>query len=882
MVRLFRRLIWFCVRSLSRLRYRVRVHGLAALRDLRGPTLVMPNHAAYVDPPLVLSHVLLHDALRPLVFEGMYRRLLLYPFMRMISAFEVPDLEAQSRRARDETLAMIDAVAAGLQRGDSFLIYPAGRIQRGNSEVIGAARAAADLLQRCPQVNVVLVRTRGLWGSMFSFAQKRQRPNLGRCFLKGLGWLLANLFLFMPRREVTITIEVVPRDRLPDQSRETLNRFLEDWYNREGPAEPTYVPYHLVFDRRDFSFPEQASTTGIDLDSIAPTVRTEVNEMLEEHLGRPLEDAENDGETTLDEIGLDSLERMDLALRIEERFGFRSDRVATTIGELWALADGLLADDSGDVAEVPVAWTRSPRGPVEATVLGETIGEAFVRRLLTHPGDAAAADDLSGALTCRQMLVATTLMSRRFSRLDGDAVGVLLPASVAADLVFFGLTLANKLPVMLNWTTGQAHLMHAVRTMGIRRVITSRRFVDRLGIELDEAEYVFLEEVRKEIGKLAALRTLLRTYVAPGSFRRRLPRQNADQPAVVLFTSGSESAPKAVPLSHRNLLVNVRDGMSCMKATRADSLFGFLPPFHSFGLCGTVVLPLVTGLRVLHYPDPTDARGLVRTIQRFQPTVMGTTPTFLGYMFRVAGPEDLRSLRTIITGAEKCPDAVFERCAELAPAATIAEGYGITECSPFVSFNPIDNMKRGTIGLPMSAVTARVIHPETREPLPAGEAGLLLVRGESIFHGYLNYDGPDPFVELEGERWYNTGDLVAIDEDGYLHFRGRLKRFLKVGGEMVSLPALEETLARQFPPGDDGPRVAVEGDETPNGHQVVLFCTEEIVLREANAILEEAGFRGVMRLTDVQRIDQIPVLGTGKTDYKVLRRMVAESAGEAR
>jgi long-chain-fatty-acid--[acyl-carrier-protein] ligase len=180
------------------------------------------------------------------------------------------------------------------------------------------------------------------------------------------------------------------------------------------------------------------------------------------------------------------------------------------------------------------------------------------------------------------------------------------------------------------------------------------------------------------------------------------------------------------------------------------------------------------------------------------------------------------------------------------------------------------------VGPPVDGVEVCVVHPDTREPLPTNTTGLLLVRGPSIFHGYLKYDGPDPFVEVQGKRWYVTGDLVQLDEDGYIHFRGRLKRFLKVGGEMVSLPALEEPFNTRYPPSDNGPQVAVEGIETPSGRWIVLFSTADITLRQANALLAEAGFRGVMRLDEVVRIDSIPVLGTGKTDYRALRKLVVE------
>jgi len=210
----------------------------------------------------------------------------------------------------------------------------------------------------------------------------------------------------------------------------------------------------------------------------------------------------------------------------------------------------------------------------------------------------------------------------------------------------------------------------------------------------------------------------------------------------------------------------------------------------------------------------------------------------------------------------------------MVPGALILEGYGITECSPIVAANRRDNIKPGTVGIPVKDVDVCVVHPETNQPLPIGETGMLLVRGPSIFGGYLNYDGPDPFVTVDSHRWYKTGDLVMLDEERFIHFRGRLKRFLKAGGEMISLPALEEPFSQRFPPTEDGPQVAVEGVETPTGRHITLFTTQDLALRDANQLLTEAGFRGVMRLDEVCIVDAIPVLGTGKTDYKALRKMV--------
>jgi long-chain-fatty-acid--[acyl-carrier-protein] ligase len=398
--------------------------------------------------------------------------------------------------------------------------------------------------------------------------------------------------------------------------------------------------------------------------------------------------------------------------------------------------------------------------------------------------------------------------------------------------------------------------------------------IDRLGIEVEGAEYVFLEQVRESIRKPEALVALLGTYVFRSRLLRKLPQQEQQDAAVFLFTSGSESLPKTVPLSHQNLLVNVSDGQEVLNANSADSLLGFLPPFHSFGMTGNLLLPHLCGVKCIRFADPTDASGLASTIAAYKPTMVFTTPTFLGYILSASSGDDLYSLRTVVTGAEKCPDSIFEQCRQRAPQATVLEGYGITECSPVVSANLLTHSKSGTVGKPVRNVDVCIVDVDTGKPVGQNETGMLLVAGPSIFDGYFAHDGPSPFVELEGRQWYKTGDLVSMDEDGFLHFQGRLKRFLKAGGEMISLPALEEPFTQRFPADENGPRVAIEGVETEDGRHIVLFTKENVTLREAGEILLEAGLRGVMRLDEVRQLDHIPVLGTGKTDYKELRKQV--------
>ncbi|MCE0498406.1 MAG: AMP-binding protein [Methylacidiphilales bacterium] len=874
MVRFFLRYI---CRPLVWLRYRVEIRGLEQLRQLPGPALILPNHPGYIDPVLVMTRIGAEIPLRPLVISFMYRPVFLFPLMKFLDALEVPDLVQHSQSAREGIEPLIDSVVDGLDRGENFLIYPSGRIERRGLEQIGSTRAVSDILARRPQTTLILVRTAGVWGSMSTCAPTGKEPDLGENFIRALGVLAANLLFFTPRRRIKITIEVVDPKTLPGPHREVLNPFLESWYNRGLSTQPVYVPYHFWFGPRTYEFPQLPAAREVPLEKITSATRQAVCDILEEKLKRPLTEAERNPATLLENLGLDSLDRMDIAQTIEQRFGFRTEQVAITLAELWALAQGLIEAASAPPIAVPKIWD-APRRQADApfAVLSPSILEAFVRQALAYRGEAAAADDLSGVVTYERLLVGARLLSRRFTPLPGNAVGLMLPASVAADTAFLALLWAHKLPILLNWTTGPVNLNHAARVMDIKRVVTSRKFIDRLCIKIDGVEYVFLEDLRRDIGKPEALGALLATRFWPGTIIASLPRSDPGETAVVLFTSGSEKAPKAVPLTHGNILTDVQAGASCIGFRRGDILLGFLPPFHSFGLSGTIVLPLVGGLRVVHHADPTDAAGLVRKIAAYRPTLLLSTPTFFSYILKAAKPGDLDSLRLVITGAEKCPDALFVLAKQAAPRAILTEGYGITECSPVVSVSRPGNQRHGTVGQPLEGVEVLVVDPDSMQPLPPGRRGLLLVHGPTVFSGYLHYDGPSPFHEHGGRRWYITGDLASVDADGFIHFAGRLKRFIKAGGEMISLPALEEPLAVTWPPDENGPQVAVEGIETPDGRKIVLFTTAGITLAEANSLLTQAGFRGIMRLDEVRRLDRLPLLGTGKTDYKVLRAQIQQ------
>jgi long-chain-fatty-acid--[acyl-carrier-protein] ligase len=870
-------IVWAIMRVLLASRYWVKVVGKPDVFKKPGPYLILPNHPAYADPPNVLVHLWPSFKMRPLLLETNFKNPVLAPFGWLLRSFNMPDISRASAEDRQRAEAAVGAVIAALKRGEDVILWPSGRLSRDGSERLGGARAAADIIAAVPDATVVLARTRGLWGSMFSWADKR--PALLPLIFKSFGMWIANLFFFAPRRRVTITLEAFTRDERPEPTRETLNRWLEQWYNADTPREkPTFVPHHFLFGPRTHEYPPPQPPAEFDLANVKPETRTDVAHIIEEKIKRPLTDRENAPETTIAQLGMDSLDGMEITYAVEQRFGFNSETVPTSLGELWALAEGL--QEKAPPKPPPPGWFDPPSSDTPLSIPGETFAEALLNQAFAQPKMLIVADDLAGGVTYEKLVLGASAMAARFRPIEAANVGLMLPASVACDLAFFGLHFAGKVPVVLNWTTGPANLTHAVKIAGLTHVVTSKAFVDRVQVDVPGTKFLFLEDVRGDIGKFELLRRLIGVRFFKGWTKKRLLGRLANdphKPGVILFTSGSEKAPKAVPLTHNNIISDQRGAIEYLQIGRNNSAIGFLPMFHSFGLAITGLLPIFVGVRIVHHPDPTDAGGIVQKIKTYKPTLIAATPTFMSFILDRAKPGDLDSLRIIVVGAEKAPLSLFEKVKQVAPQAGVVEGYGITECSPVVAVTHPNEMKPDTIGHPLPGVEVCVTDLETKKVLPQGKMGMLHVAGPNVFHGYLGHDGPPPFEDINGKPWYITGDLAELDPTGAIVFHGRLKRFLKAGGEMISLPALEDPFAKKYPPSDEGPRVAVEGIETPEGRRIVLFTTEPITLRDANALLQQEGFRGVMRLDDVKQMDKLPVLGTGKTDYKVLRAMIETS-----
>jgi acyl-[acyl-carrier-protein]-phospholipid O-acyltransferase/long-chain-fatty-acid--[acyl-carrier-protein] ligase len=512
----------------------------------------------------------------------------------------------------------------------------------------------------------------------------------------------------------------------------------------------------------------------------------------------------------------------------------------------------------------------------------------------------AGIDSAGTRLTNRRLITAVLLFGRRIRRLAAEpVVGILLPASSAAAIANLAALLVGKQVVNLNYTASSQALVTGMRNAGVRHVITSERFLAKLqqrGIDLDAAFAQVtlhpMEALRAEIGQAEALtllgigslmpvRLLLWLFGRPG---------RPDDTAAILFSSGSEGTPKGIELSHRNILANVRQISDVLNTEPDDLILANLPPFHAFGLTVTTFLPLLEGIPMVCHPDPTDAAGTAKAIARYRATVLCSTSTFLRLYIRNqrVHPLMLQSVRVVVAGAERLAPEVREAFA-LKFNKLIYEGYGATETTPVASVNVPDTLETstwkiqsgsrpGTVGLPLPGTSFRIVDPETLEILPPGEDGLILIGGVQVMKGYLNdpEKTADVVVELDGQRWYKTGDKGHLDADGFLTIVDRYSRFAKLGGEMISLGAVEDQVRRIL----GQPELELAAVNLPDerkGERILLLVAGEIDAEGLRKRLLEAGMNPLSIPSDVIRVEAIPKLGSGKTDFGAVKRLALAS-----
>ena len=503
----------------------------------------------------------------------------------------------------------------------------------------------------------------------------------------------------------------------------------------------------------------------------------------------------------------------------------------------------------------------------------KNILENFITEFTKNKDEYFAWDATSGTSTRKSFMLKAAVVSQLIkSRVKGKYVGIMLPALQSTTLLTIASYMAGKIPVMLNWTVGHKVLSYCANLTELDVIITADAFYDKIKEQLPDDVTDRLLLLDKEVKNISLSMKLKGMLMA--TFPKLLINTNINETAVVLFTSGSETLPKAVELSHKNVVNDLWGSLQLFDIRVQGIFLSFLPPFHSFGFTVLTVLPLITAVKVAYTPNPTNLREVVEALKHNKANNIMVTPTLLKMLMARAEKEDFSTVELVISGAESLHIDILNNYNEITDnKSLIVEGYGITECSPIVCLNPSDKQKLNSVGKFIKGIDYHIMDLDSEKPLGVNEEGMIIVRGESVFSGYMDKNIESPFIDIEGKSYYRTGDLGYIDEDGYVFITGRLKRFIKIGGEMISMPFIEKVLEEKY--GEEGRHVlAVEGSDRGKDPVVTLFSLNELDLKEVNKHLRDSGVASIAKIRDIKIVEEIPMLGSGKTNYRALKEII--------
>lgn len=878
----FAKVFFSFVRALLSLRYKVEVRGGDELSK-NNIKFLLPNHQAIMDPILLFSHLYKYTTAVPVVTATYYDMPAAKTMFSAWGAVRVSDLESGSRNTN-----VLDQVVSSVNKGfelkKNIVLYPSGQIAGQGYEKIFNKQSAYRVVKDLPEkVEVVAIRINGLWGSRWSRAWIGKSPNFLSTLLKCIAIIFANLIFFTPRRKITIEVENITSQAIAKSKgeRTAFNHYLESIYNINGTEDVNFLRYYFFMPHLKRKLPDQIAgseneakteVSANEMADIPKDVLKLVKLCVGEKLEIPSEDIKQSDFLQLD-LGADSLNMVEILSEIENNFSsFSAPQIneLKTVGDLCLAAMGKFKTET----DLPVSNLQKQLSTVHNIHIDQnkSITELLKQVLCSDTTDPFVFDAMLGSTNRATFFLKACVVSEFLKKeIKEKHVGIMLPALQSTTLLIAACYIAGKIPVMLNWTVGNKVLEHCIKTSRISKILSAGTFIDKIKELLPDTIHSKIILLEKKIPSLGIGIKL------KGALKSKLPflikNPNINDTAVILFTSGSETMPKAVPLSHKNIVSDLAAVFNMVDLNNNETFLSFLPPFHSFGFTVLSILPLISGVKTAYTPNPTDAREVIRVLKHVQANVIIGTPSFLKLLLSESSAYHLKSVHYAISGAEAMPISLKKQFENMTNDALILEGYGITECAPVLSLNPREKQKLNSVGKLLPGIEGIILDPETSAPIQLGQPGMIYVSGTNVFNGYIGNDNLKPFKTINGKRFYKTGDLGYFDHDGYLFITGRLKRFIKIAGEMISLPFIEKVMLEKY--GEEGEQVlAIEGSDKIQPADIVLFTTKDIDLIEANKYLLENGVAAIAKIKRIETIAEIPVLGTGKVNYKELKAKI--------
>ena len=871
------------IKFFIKVRYRVNIKWLELLNE-NWANLILPSHVALVDPMIMFSFLWEKKWLSPVVTEDYFNIPILKQIFKSIWAISVPDLTKNSKELDASTI--VENAIKALENWRNILLYPQWALARQWFQSIVGKKTAFLISQEAPKdTKILTVCIHWLRGSRSSWARTWKAPSLALFILKGLRFFLWNLFFFVPKRDVDIEIKDSTEllHKVEKKWLDAFNQELEKIYNAKWEEKVNYLTglcwYNTTKNHKD---PHIIEWSIKDLKRCSFNWNADIPSDVLDKISRIVKKIKSEYSWKIDldtnlvlDCFFDSLDMAELKSTVQSTFSGSSNPPLLDLKTVWDVAMMAIWQSATSEDLKPCEWiapkdSRVIYAHVSSIIKDDsTILSLMKQTLKDDKSISFCYDSIFGVQSRKDFLIKAYLIADLLKKMPWEKIAIMLPSLSATSLLVTACYLAKKIPIMLNWTLSEEAFSHCIKSQKVEVILTAKSFFQKIQNPwLQKHKMTFFEDVLKDV---SLVQKLVAVYKAK---RFKIPRK-LSKTAVVLFTSWSEALPKAVELTHENILHDILWTAWLVWLKMNDVELCYLPPFHSFWFVLGIAIPLITGVRIVFTPDPNDSKTIANLTEHTKSSFIASTPTFLNWVVQIAKDKQLNSLRFAVVWAEKCSNELFLKFSKKAPNATIIEWYWITECSPIISVNPLKRnteIKRWTVWLPILWQMVKVLDLDTHKQQPANKEWMIYVSWLNVFGWYVDKSLESPFEEFDDRMRYKTWDLWYLDKDGYLTISWRLKRFVKIAWEMISLPAIEAVLSRKWRHNDWTECLAIEAEENSDWSvKLTLFTTEKLLTNEVNDYLHSEWVTNLVSIDSIIQIKEIPMLGTWKVDHVQLK-----------